>query len=181
MRLGPQRALCALQRGRSVLLQHQSTATRTISSSARRQLEPTVGAGPKDDPQIGSYPRLEGRSNQERSATGFWDQQYRRNFGETLHEQDEALNMFSPDLPHANISPMSALTQASLAFAILGGVMVVLAYTRPEMPATRRTFPRDGLVDELGGWQPNKASLPNYISKHIDTIYQAKTESLDEH
>ena len=66
--------------------------------------------------------------------------------------------MFSPDLPHAGIEPRSALAQATFAFAVLGGIMGLLAYTRPEMPAERRSFPRDGLVDELGGWQVNKVS-----------------------
>jgi hypothetical protein len=68
--------------------------------------------------------------------------------------------MFSPDLPHTEIEPRSALMQATLAFAGFAGVMVALAYTRPQMPATRRVFPNDGLVEELGGWQQNKVSSP---------------------
>ncbi|PVF95310.1 hypothetical protein CPB86DRAFT_788179 [Serendipita vermifera] len=130
---------------------------RLISSTSRRHLEPTVGKGETPDPQIGTYPQLEGHSNQERAPKGWWDNQYRRNFGEPLHEQDEALNMFSPDLPHTNIEPRQALAQASLAFAGFAAIMTFLAYTRPEAPAARRTYPRDGLDGELGGVGVNKA------------------------
>lgn len=64
--------------------------------------------------------------------------------------------MFSPDIPQPNIEPSSALAQATVAFAVLGGIMGLLAYTRPTMPAERRSFPRDGLANELGGWDANK-------------------------
>lgn len=71
--------------------------------------------------------------------------------------------MFSPDLPHTNIEPSSALAQAGVAFAVLGGIMGLLAYTRPTMPAEKRSFPRDGLVHELGGWDANKVR-DNFVS-----------------
>jgi NADH dehydrogenase (ubiquinone) 1 beta subcomplex subunit 8 len=67
--------------------------------------------------------------------------------------------MFSPDLPHTNIEPRQALAQASLAFAGFAAIMTFLAYTRPENPAVRRTYPRDGLKDDLGGVEVVKVGL----------------------
>ena len=77
--------------------------------------------------------------------------------------------MFSPDLPHTNVEPSSALVQAGVAFAVLGSVMGLLAYTRPTMPADRRSFPRDGLSSELGGWDAHKvgfALVPLFLSEN---------------
>jgi NADH dehydrogenase (ubiquinone) 1 beta subcomplex subunit 8 len=84
-----------------------------------------------------------------------------------LHEEDEALNMFSPDLPQPEVEPSSALAQATLAFAVLGSIMGILAYTRPTMPAERRSFPHDGLVNELGGWEANKVSLAFDLIQYV--------------
>ncbi|KAG8797059.1 hypothetical protein FRC17_007864 [Serendipita sp. 399] len=169
--LKAKQVVCTLRRGRTITSFLPSSQFRLISSSVQRrveqpyafappkpQLEPPFNESPLPDPQIGDYPRLPAISNQLEPPTGWDDVQYRRNFGQTLHEQEEALNMFSPDLPHANIEPRTAVFQASVAFAILGGIIVLLGYNAPQLPATRRTYPRDGLVDELGGWQQNKAN-----------------------
>ncbi|KAG8778404.1 hypothetical protein FRB91_009229 [Serendipita sp. 411] len=163
--LKPRQSVCNLRRGRTVPHILQQSRHRLLSTASQKHIEPTIGPGPFPDPQIGDYPQPEGVSNQMKDPKGWWDTQYRRNFGETLHEQDEVLNMFSPDLPHANIHPRTALAQASIAFTIIGGIMVFLGYNAPQMPATRRAFPRDGLVDELGGWQQNKAN-PESLEEH---------------
>lgn len=73
--------------------------------------------------------------------------------------------MFSPDLPQANIKPRSALLQASLAFAGLGGFMAFLSYIRPEPPAARRSYPHDGLVKEMGGWHEHKVKYSHFDSE----------------
>jgi len=158
--LGSRRAICALRKGLST-----QTQIRFIQNPALKPLKHLTVEGDTPDLQLGTYPQPQGISNQQLPPKGWWDNQYRRNFGEPLHEEDEALNMFSPDIPQPNIEPSSALAQATVAFAVLGGIMGLLAYTRPTMPADRRSFPRDGLVNELGGWDANKA----------------KTESLEEH
>jgi NADH dehydrogenase (ubiquinone) 1 beta subcomplex subunit 8 len=86
----PRRAVCALQRGKSI-------QSRLISQSARRQLEPVVGKGEAADPQLGGYPQLLGSSTQERSPFGWWDTQYRRNYGETVRQTAFSLSTSQTD------------------------------------------------------------------------------------
>jgi len=81
--------------------------------------------------------------------------QYRRNFGETLHEQDEALNMFSPDVPP--VPPAVALRQFGYTVLGFAGLFTLLNYVKPDPPMLRRVYPHDGLVKELGGLEANKA------------------------
>lgn len=71
-----------------------------------------------------------------------------------MHEQAEALSMWSPDV--------STIPRANAAFqigvAILGFVafgFIIHAVT-PDRPAVPRSYPRDGLVEELGGHVENK-------------------------
>ncbi|KDQ14343.1 hypothetical protein BOTBODRAFT_44717 [Botryobasidium botryosum FD-172 SS1] len=107
------------------------------------------------DTQLGDYPQLPAESPQRRPAKGWWDIQDRRNFGETVHEQAEALSMWSPDV--STISRSNAAFQIGV--AILGFVafgLTVRAIT-PDRPAVPRSYPRDGLVEELGGLDENKA------------------------
>lgn len=48
-----------------------------------RYVHHDVPVTPVPDPQLGGYPQLPNESNQWRPALGWWDMQYRRNFGET--------------------------------------------------------------------------------------------------
>jgi len=69
-----------------------------------------------------------------------------------LHEQEEVLSMWGPDVPRAGLTAQSALVQllgAFAGFATLG--FVIKNYGVPERPAAPRDFPYDGLVKELGG------------------------------
>ena len=51
-----------------------------------RHVHNDVPVTPVPDPQLGSYPQLPNESNQRRPALGWWDMQYRRNFGETVEQ-----------------------------------------------------------------------------------------------
>lgn len=80
----------------------------------------------------------------------------RRNFGDTLPEQEEVLSMWGPDIPP--IAPQAALRQLLLAFAGFATFgFVVKNYVVPDAPAIRREYPYSGLVQELGGLEENKA------------------------
>ena len=74
-----------------------------------------------------------------------------------LHEQDEALNMFSPDVPP--VPPAVALRQFS--YAVLGFAVffTIVNYVKPDPPMLRRVYPHDGLVKELGGLEANKVRM----------------------
>ncbi|KAG0169884.1 hypothetical protein DFQ28_002790 [Apophysomyces sp. BC1034] len=100
------------------------------------------------DPQIGDYPNLPRNSNQLRSPFGWWDNQDRRNFNETLHEEDEILGVWGPDIH--TYSPYKALGQLTLFFTLLGGFSAFIYKVRPERPCAQRSYPFDGLKEELG-------------------------------
>ncbi|KAI0707326.1 hypothetical protein C8Q76DRAFT_696541 [Earliella scabrosa] len=121
---------------------------------------------PDDDPQLADYPRLPFVSKQTRPARGWEDMQFRRNFGETssscltpeqLHEQEEVLSMWGPDVPV--VPPQTAARWFSI--AVLGFVSfgVLCNYAHPEIPAIRREYPFSGLVSELGGYEENQARV----------------------
>ncbi|CEH18391.1 NDUFB8 [Ceraceosorus bombacis] len=78
----------------------------------------------------------------------WWDQQEKRNFGETLHESDDELSVWAPDVH--KISGPSALFQFSIAAACMGAFAGLVYLTYPEKPAIPRVYPDDGLVKALG-------------------------------
>ncbi|KAF8907312.1 hypothetical protein CPB84DRAFT_1844011 [Gymnopilus junonius] len=108
------------------------------------------------DPQLNGYPQLPFVSRGALKPLGWDDNLTRTNFGETIHEQDEVLSMWGPDV--APIDPNVALRQ--FLYAVAGFVtfgLTVKYVLLPEPPAVRRTYPYDGLVKELGGLEENKA------------------------
>ncbi|KAF8737607.1 hypothetical protein AX14_012601 [Amanita brunnescens Koide BX004] len=116
---------------------------------------PYASRAEEPDTQLTDYPKLPWVSRQTLPPRGWQDEQMRRNFGETLHEQEEVLSMWGPDPPP--LPPQEALKQlllAALGFATVG---YLIKENVPEMPAVRRQYPHDGLVVELGGVPENKA------------------------
>ena len=81
---------------------------------------------------------------------------------EQLHEQEEILSMWGPDVPV--VAPPTAARWFSI--AVLGFVTfgVLVSYTHPAMPAIRREYPFGGLVEELGGYEQNKVCVPYSIA-----------------
>jgi NADH dehydrogenase (ubiquinone) 1 beta subcomplex subunit 8 len=72
-----------------------------------------------------------------------------------LHEQDEVLSMWGPDIPP--LSPYKALAQFSIAVVgFVGFGFLVKEVFTPDVPAVRREYPYSGLVTELGGIEENK-------------------------
>ncbi|KAI8081456.1 uncharacterized protein BX664DRAFT_340435 [Halteromyces radiatus] len=120
---------------------------RPVVMSARAQS--TLDTGEViQDPQIGDYPNLPRNSTQARGPFGWWDPQDKRNFGETLHEEDELLGVWAPDLH--TYSPYKALAQLALATGVLTAFAGLVYSTYPERPAVQRTYPNDGLKKDLG-------------------------------
>ncbi|KIL67527.1 hypothetical protein M378DRAFT_159340 [Amanita muscaria Koide BX008] len=123
-----------------------------VSITARAYSSPTE----ERDPQLNGYPQLPWVSRQTLPPKGWQDEQMRRNFGDTLHEQDEVLSVWGPDpapLPIAEARKQFIL--AALGFVGVG--FFIKEYLTPEPPAVRRQYPFDGLVKELGGETENKA------------------------
>ncbi|GBE87986.1 Ndufb8, NADH dehydrogenase 19kDa subunit [Sparassis latifolia] len=132
-------------------------ATRPLCLSPRLRTYATPVAVKRDeDPQLAGYPQLPYISRQLLPPKGWEDPQMRRNFGDTLHEEEEVLSMWGPDV--SPLPPKTALRQftiATLGFVTFG---VVVNYLVPARPAVPREYPYSGLVKELGGLEENKAN-----------------------
>ncbi|KAF5359196.1 hypothetical protein D9756_003117 [Leucocoprinus leucothites] len=108
---------------------------------------------------VPDYPQLPWSSRQNLPAKGWDDMLLRRNYGDPLHEQEEVLSMWGPDIPPAGLTAQSALRQLLLAFAGFATLgFVIKNYAIPERPAAPREFPYDGLVKELGGVEELKSN-----------------------
>ncbi|KAK0565259.1 hypothetical protein OC861_003872 [Tilletia horrida] len=123
------------------LLSAAATQQRPFSTSQRAQSD--------KDPQLGDYPDLPNVSLQRRRwSPNWWDGQEKRNFGETLHEEHDAMSVWAPDA--APIPPSSALFQFSIAALAMSAFAGLVYLTKFETPAVRRSYGRDGLKAELG-------------------------------
>ncbi|GAB5585729.1 hypothetical protein Unana1_00629 [Umbelopsis nana] len=130
------------------LLLTRAAATPASVTASRNQS--TVHTGKvAEDPQIGDYPNLPDLSNQLRSPFGWTDNQDRRNFGEPVHEQDEVLNVWAPDVHE--YSPYKALAQFGVFIGVLSAFSYLVYKTYPDKTAIPRTYPFGGLKQELGG------------------------------
>ncbi|KAF9578262.1 hypothetical protein BGW38_006037 [Lunasporangiospora selenospora] len=133
---------------------------RSAHSSIHNRNDPAIPADatgflPGDkitgDTQIGDYPNLPMYNQQWRSgfeSAGYWDRQDRRNYGETVPEEDDVLNIWSPDVwAFPTALGVKRLLTAAAAFIGFG---YFVAETRAQPHFERRTYPYDGLVDALG-------------------------------
>ncbi|OCH95372.1 hypothetical protein OBBRIDRAFT_830935 [Obba rivulosa] len=102
------------------------------------------------DPQLGGYPQLPYVSKQRLPPRGWDDPQMRRNFGDPVHELEDVLGMWGPDIPI--VDPQTALRHFTIAWTgILAFALFVKYALVPERPAVPREYPYDGLKEELGG------------------------------
>ncbi|KAK9431976.1 hypothetical protein V1505DRAFT_307603 [Lipomyces doorenjongii] len=100
--------------------------------------------------QVGDYPDYPYVSNQSRDPyEKYDDQQLRRNYNDPLHEDDEVLNMWSPDI-HDFVSDGQAFKSILYFFATVGVGSYICTYFMPDKPAAPRVYP-NGLFKELGG------------------------------
>ncbi|KAG0746262.1 hypothetical protein G6F57_008668 [Rhizopus arrhizus] len=137
----------ATQRALNVRALVSTTRQPIVMTSVRPQS--TLNTGEiVEDPQIGDYPNLPRNSTQARGPYGWWDPQDRRNFGETLHEEDEIMGVWAPDLHE--YSPRKALAQLALFAGAIASVAGIVYKTYPESPAVKRTYPYNGLTEEFG-------------------------------
>ena len=70
-----------------------------------------------------------------------------------LHEQEEILSMWGPDVPV--VPPRTAARWFSIAVLGFVGLGVIVNYAHPEIPAVRREYPFSGLASELGSLDAN--------------------------
>jgi len=84
------------------------------------------------DPQIVDYPNLPWENHQTREPEGHWDKQARADFGETPHEEDEVLNLWSPEL-HQDSAGKSFLDLA-IGLSVVGLFAGSFAWFQKEAP-----------------------------------------------
>ncbi|KAF9223771.1 Ndufb8, NADH dehydrogenase 19kDa subunit [Gyrodon lividus] len=138
----------------SVIARRQALVSTT--KSLRWSRTASTSATQEKDPQLGDYPDLPWLSNQTLQPRGWWDQQMRRNFGDPVHENEEVLSMWGPDI--SAVLPHTALFQFTLAASAFVGFAFLCKYALlPERPTVAREYPFSGLVLELGGLEENKA------------------------
>ncbi|KAG5646985.1 hypothetical protein DXG03_001708 [Asterophora parasitica] len=142
-----------------------STGRALALLSARPQHVRTIATSTKEevDPQLNGYPQLPFVSRQTLPALGWQDPLLRRNFGDTLHEEDEVLSMWGPDVPP--VPPATATLHFLLAASAFVGAAFLIKSFSPEAPAIRREYPFSGLVTELGGLEENKARVESTEEK----------------
>ncbi|KAG0245893.1 hypothetical protein B0O80DRAFT_438109 [Mortierella sp. GBAus27b] len=154
------RAITAAASRTSTLASRTQIRTASTAEFANNKTDPAIpgdatGFLPGDkitgDTQIGTYPNMPMYNQQWRDGNasgGYWDRQDRRNYGETVSEEDELLNIWSPDV-WAFPAALGVKRLVAAAAAFLGFAYVVNA-TQPEPHFTRRNYPHDGLLEELG-------------------------------
>ncbi|KIK93610.1 hypothetical protein PAXRUDRAFT_504247 [Paxillus rubicundulus Ve08.2h10] len=131
-------------------------ALNSSAKSPRWSRTASTSVTQEKDPQLGDYPELPWLSNQTLPPRGWWDPQMRRNFGDPVHENEEVLSMWGPDI--SAVPPQTALFQFTLAASAFVGFAFLCKYALlPERPTVPREYPFSGLVRELGGLEENKA------------------------
>ncbi|PKI82813.1 hypothetical protein MVES1_003730 [Malassezia vespertilionis] len=136
-----------------------TSAVRCAETEASKYPKGTIIPGSKVDPQLGSYPDMPEQNLQFRPYfSSWWDKQDRHNFNEPVQEQDDILNMWAPDA-YKTPGPY-ALKCFSIAVATIATFSYFLYHNQAELPALRKTFPRGGLAQELGG-EHARARIPS--------------------
>ncbi|GFZ43895.1 hypothetical protein JCM24511_01615 [Saitozyma sp. JCM 24511] len=136
-----------------------TTHAPTTSSAPKYELSsetaPHARSGEEIDPQLNGYPQLPYVSLQTREPFGWWDQQERKNFGEVVHEEEDVLGMWGPDV--FSISGGTAVISLIAAFSAIGAFAYLLTSARPLRPVAAREYPYGGLEKELGGHNAARA------------------------
>ncbi|KAI1497203.1 hypothetical protein F5X99DRAFT_29422 [Biscogniauxia marginata] len=88
----------------------------------------------------------------------WWDKQERRNYGETIHEDNDVLGIFSP-YEYTWVSPGKGLAQIGAFIATFLSVCWVVGRLYPDKPSYPREY-EGGLERELGGAGAVRARAP---------------------
>ncbi|KAG0242073.1 hypothetical protein BGW41_004889 [Actinomortierella wolfii] len=149
--------------------------TATMSGHAGTKADPAIPADPTGflpgdkitgDTQIGNYPNLPMYNQQWRDpAGGWWDPQDRRNFGETVPEEDEMLNIWSPDV--WAFTPSYALKRMLAAAVAFMGFGYLVYTNAPEPHFERRAYPENGLVQALGIDTSDEVQLQKRVARAL--------------
>ncbi|XP_065052310.1 NADH dehydrogenase [ubiquinone] 1 beta subcomplex subunit 8, mitochondrial-like [Rhopilema esculentum] len=123
---------------------------------------------------IGDYPNLPEHSQQLRNPyLTYWDQQDRRNFGEPLHEEDDAIGMWMPDRHDESTTTVAeACRNLAIAFGLLGFVYYLSTFYNEENSSevVPRMYPFNNLYLENGG-DPNADPSTQPVKRITKSVY----------
>ena len=131
-----------------------------------------VDKGWKDDGMgLGDYPNYAEWSYQNRDPNlPYWDQQERRHFGEPLHVNHDALNIWMPDdISNHRYKPREMALHLAVALGLLGGLVFYseYVYDAPSRnPAAPKPYPYNNLYIEMGG-DPDKEPTEKDLTRKI--------------
>lgn len=113
-----------------------------------------------------SYPEVKRELYYHRDPYAGWDdKQNRRNFNEPLHQDDDILNLWSPEY-YDTVSDGTAVRWVSYFFLSIAGLFgVCYTFFYPERRAVPRNYPHDGLSRALGARTPEEAE---YLGARVD-------------
>ncbi|KAJ9059817.1 hypothetical protein DSO57_1037597 [Entomophthora muscae] len=111
------------------------------------------------------YPIIAKDHHQFRNPWIYDDQQSRRDFDEPVHEQDEVLNVWAPDVHKYPLK--SALFELGVVATIVASIAYVYSFNAPQLQAVRRSYPFDGLRVELGN-DPNSKVNDGIVARCPD-------------
>ncbi|KTW26012.1 hypothetical protein T552_03282 [Pneumocystis carinii B80] len=128
------RVITPIQRHRNVYLCYNGVKSVSIHSKS-------------EDSMMGDYPSnvpFINRQTRNPYDPEYFDVTERRKFGETLHEQDEILSMFSMDI-HPHITTMKAILHL-FTFGLVVGTICSIAYVFRPKP---HGIPREDILKKL--------------------------------
>jgi NADH dehydrogenase (ubiquinone) 1 beta subcomplex subunit 8 len=96
-----------------------------------------------------TVPPINRQTLTETPVVPYYDQQYRRYYGEPVPEEEEVLSVFSYDI-HDHVTVPFALAWFFGFWAVFAGVSYLVVLMFPGEITVKRTFPYNGLEKELG-------------------------------
>ena len=96
----------------------------------------------------------------------YWDKQERRDYGAPAHEDEDIIGRFSPE-EYTWTTPKMGFLQNVMFFGVVGGLAGAVYMTYPDKPAVPRTFPFDGLKEQLGGEKAVPVSLGDFTDNSL--------------
>lgn len=144
----------------SILSKRALTTTRfNLQTKIALNEDPTPKIEPQDEIPT-SYPDVKPELYYNRDPYGDWDDvQNRRNINEPLHEDEDVLNLWSPEY-YQYVSDGEAFKLVSYFFLGVAGIFgVCYTFFYPKRIAVPRNYPHDGLSKALGARNSEEAEL----------------------
>merc|ERR1712176_416216 len=156
----------------SILLRNASTGNDPPGPPIKPPGKEFIDQGWKDDGLgFGDYPNYVEWSYQRRDPNlKYWDQQELRHFGDPLHVNHDALNVWMPDdISNHRYTPREMVLHLSIALGLLAGLVCYseFVYDAPSRdPAAPKPYPYNNLYLEMGG-DPEKEPTEEDLKRKI--------------